>query len=114
MRVATLALVVAVACLGGAEAHYCSAPLSDWQPREAFQKKLESEGWSEVAIRVEDGCYLVHASNARGERLHGKFDPVTLAPMPGGHHHPHRGDDGHDEGHDERLGDDEFHGHSDN
>jgi len=96
MRRAFLALVLAIACAGSAAAHYCAAPLADWQPREALQKKLETDGWSDIAIRIEDGCYLAHASNARGERLHGKFDPVTLAPMPGGgrHHHHHDGDDG--------------------
>jgi hypothetical protein len=98
MRVALAAVILASVGLAGlgAEAHYCSAPLSDWQPRETFEKKLQSEGWSDIAIRVEDGCYLVHASNARGDRLHGKFDPVTLAPLPsdGGRHHHHHDDAG--------------------
>jgi hypothetical protein len=38
----------------------------------------------------------VHAFNAQGERLHGKFDPATLAPLSGGHgYHDHgRAQDG--------------------
>ncbi|WP_113892184.1 hypothetical protein [Roseiarcus fermentans] len=49
------------------------------------------EGWLGVAIRVEDGCYLVHAFKDQGEPLHGEFDPVTLAPLP---RHGHHGQDG--------------------
>jgi hypothetical protein len=61
----------------------CETPLADWQPREALQMKLESQGWRGVAIRIEDGCYLVHAYNDQNERLHGMFDPVTLEAAPG-------------------------------
>ena len=75
----------------------CEAPLADWQPREALQTKLESQGWGDVAIRIEDGCYLVHARNDRGERLHGMFDPATLEPLPDhGHGHRHHGDSSED------------------
>jgi hypothetical protein len=70
---------------------FCDAPLSDWQPSQALQAKLEGQGWRGVDIRVEDGCYLVHAYNDQGERLHGKFDPVTIEPLPGGRRHRHRG-----------------------
>jgi hypothetical protein len=92
MRVATMGLIVLLASLvlfanlGGAKADWdCSAPLADWQPREALVSKLESEGWRNIAIRIEDGCYLAHAVNASGERLHGMFDPATLTPVSGGH-----------------------------
>ena len=95
MRVAlfvVLALLTGLRLSAGLADPLCDAPLSDWQPREALQAKLEAEGWRDVAIRIEDGCYLVHAFNDQGERLHGKFDPATLAPLPGGHdHHGHDG-----------------------
>ena len=90
-----LALLAGLPLSAGSRDSYCDAPLTDWQPREALQAKLEADGWRDVAIRIEDGCYLVHAVNDQGERLHGKFDPATLAPLPGGHgHHDH--DHGHD------------------
>ena len=96
MRVAALVVLTLLAGLplsaGLADDSFCEAPLSDWQPREALQAKLEGEGWRDIAIRIEDGCYLVHALNDQGERLHGKFDPATLAPLPRGH--DHRGHDG--------------------
>ena len=94
MRVAALVVMALIAGLrlsAGLADSLCDAPLSDWQPREALQAKLEGEGWRGVAIRIEDGCYLVHAFNDQGDRLHGKFDPETLAPLPGGH-----GDHGHE------------------
>ena len=59
----------------------CDVPLVDWQPREALQKKLESEGWTVISIRADDGCYKVRAANGRGERLEGKFDPANLTPV---------------------------------
>jgi hypothetical protein len=82
MRVATIAVLILLAGPGAAWADgFCSAPLTDWRPREALLSQLEAEGWTDIAIRIEDGCYLVHAHNAQGERLHGKFDPATLAPL---------------------------------
>jgi hypothetical protein len=92
MRVATMALFILLASLGAGNAHWdCAAPLADWQPREALVSKLEADGWRDIAIRIEDGCYLVHAVNAAGERLHGMFDPAKLIQAPGGRGH-------HDEG----------------
>ncbi|MBB4200315.1 hypothetical protein CCR94_00490 [Rhodoblastus sphagnicola] len=97
MRVATMALMIMLTSAGAACAHWdCAAPLADWQPREALVSKLEADGWRDVAIRIEDGCYLVHAVNAAGERLHGKFDPASLIQVSSGRRH--HGDGEHDEG----------------
>ena len=98
MRVALLAVALLAfspsdASLADGE---CDAPLSDWQPSQALQAKLEGQGWRGVNIRVEDGCYLVHAYNDQGGRLHGKFDPVTLAQLPGNHGHHWRWGSPHD------------------
>jgi hypothetical protein len=94
MRVATMGLIVLLASLGlcaslgAAKADWdCSAPLADWQPREALVSRLEADGWRNIAIRIEDGCYLAHAVNESGERLHGMFDPATLTPVSAGHRH---------------------------
>jgi len=56
----------------------CTVPLADWQPREALEKKLAAEGWTVIAIRSDDGCYKVKATNPRGERLKAKYDPASL------------------------------------
>jgi hypothetical protein len=86
MRVAAIAVLALLASLVAAKADGdCSASLADWQPRQALVAQLEADGWQDVQIRVEDGCYRVHAVNAAGDRLHGKFDPATLARVHGGH-----------------------------
>ena len=96
MRVAPFVVLAMLALSQASLADgYCEAPLADWQPREALQTKLESQGWRGVSIRIEDGCYLVHATNDQNERLHGMFDPATLEPLPGHDHgHGHHGHDG--------------------
>ena len=100
MRVVLLAVWLWLAALAVARADgECDAPLADWQPREALVAKLQTEGWQNIAIRIEDGCYLVRAFKTDGGRLRGKFDPATLAPLPGGH--GRHGGDGSDHPHPE-------------
>lgn len=78
---AGLALLVLVcAALPAAAGPHCRVPLSEWQPREALQAKLEGQGWTVLSIRTDDGCYKVHATNEKGERLAIKVNPKTLAP----------------------------------
>jgi hypothetical protein len=105
MRVATMGLIVLLASLvlfanlGAAKADWdCSAPLADWQPREALVSKLEADGWRNIVIRIEDGCYLVRAVNAAGERLHGMFDPAKLTQVSSGRRHHGEGERHDEEG----------------
>jgi hypothetical protein len=70
-----------VSCLGVAPVaanQACSAPLADWQPRQALQAKLEAEGWTVLSIRSDDGCYKVRATRPGGARLDAKYDPASL------------------------------------
>ena len=90
MRVFVLAVLVLLAAANAMRADdHCSTPLSDWQPPNVLVDKLEADGWRDVAIRVHDGCYLVQAGNAKGERLRGLFDPATLVPVAGEGHDQH-------------------------
>jgi hypothetical protein len=78
---AGLALLVLVcATLPAAAGPHCRVPLSEWQPREALQAKLEAQGWTVLSIRTDDGCYKVQATDANGERLAIKVNPKTLEP----------------------------------
>ena len=56
----------------------CHVPLTEWQPREVLQKKVEAEGWKVTRIKTDDGCYEVRATNDKGDRYEGKFNPGTL------------------------------------
>ena len=57
----------------------CTAPMAEWQPREALQQKLESDGWQVRRIKTEKGCYEAYAINKDGKRVEALFDPKTLA-----------------------------------
>ena len=60
------------------ENHGCNVPMAQWQPQEALQSKLESEGWKVRRIKTEDGCYEAYAINSKGERVEAVFDPKTF------------------------------------
>ncbi|MBL8583403.1 MAG: PepSY domain-containing protein, partial [Rhizobiaceae bacterium] len=42
-------------------AEKCDVPMAEWQPREALQSKLETDGWKVRTIKTEDGCYEAYA-----------------------------------------------------
>lgn len=90
MRIAAVAFCLAIATPALAEEQICRAPLYDWQPPKVLIDKLAAEGWQDIRLRIDDGCYKVRAMNADGERLERKFDPARLTPV------SHSGDDGHD------------------
>jgi len=78
-RLAVLALIAAVAGVGSAAADdVCQVPQAEWQPKEALQEKLESEGWTIKAIKLDDGCYEVYGKDAGGARKETYFDPKTF------------------------------------
>ncbi len=56
----------------------CTAPLAEWQPREALVERVRARGWQVTRIRTDDGCYKVYAVTAEGRRVKAKFDPATL------------------------------------
>jgi len=56
----------------------CNVQMSDWQPREALQVKLETEGWKISRIRTDDGCYEVRATDKEGRRVEASYNPKTF------------------------------------
>ncbi|ESY71354.1 PepSY domain-containing protein [Mesorhizobium sp. M1050] len=76
----TLTLTALVMALAGPAfaADKCDVPTDQWQPREALQKKLESEGWKVRSIKTENGCYEAKALDAKGKKLEAVFNPKTL------------------------------------
>lgn len=62
-----------------ADADRCTVPIDQRQPETKLREKLEAEGWTIKRIKIDDGCYEVHALDAAGRRLEAHFDPGTLA-----------------------------------
>jgi hypothetical protein len=80
LSAALLAALAAPLAAGGALASdKCSVPKAEWQPQDALQQKLESEGWKLKKIKVDDGCYEVYGTDALGKRMEVYFDPKTFA-----------------------------------
>ena len=78
-RILLTTAILSVAGAGAALAsERCSAPMSEWQPREALQKKLEAEGWKVHRVKTDDGCYEVRGTNEKGAHLEALFNPKTF------------------------------------
>ena len=84
-RTAFAVTVIGLGLFAGAAAasDRCNVPMSEWQPRETLQQKLETQGWTVKRIKVEDGCYEVYAQDREGKRLEAYFDPKTLETVSG-------------------------------
>jgi hypothetical protein len=57
----------------------CAVPMTDWQPRDAVARMAEQNGWKVRRIKIDDGCYEVIGSDAKGRKLEVKVHPGTLA-----------------------------------
>lgn len=75
----TVALTL-LTCLGSlAEAKdLCSAAKSEWQPKAALARKLESEGWKIRVLKADMGCYEVYGTDGQGKARETHFDPKTF------------------------------------
>ena len=56
----------------------CDSDESEWQPREALEAKLVSEGWKVRKSKVDGGCYEVYGTTPEDQRVEAYFDPVTF------------------------------------
>ncbi|MCP1335117.1 PepSY domain-containing protein [Futiania mangrovi] len=78
----TLVIATLVAAAAGTGAAFasdkCDVPMSEWQPREALQKKLEEQGWQVRKIKTDDGCYEAYAIDDKGQRVEAYFNPKTF------------------------------------
>lgn len=81
MKAMLFAAAAAVGLLGAGAAmatEKCSAPLAEWQPKQALEKKLQAEGWKVKRLKTEDGCYEVYGLDRQGRRVEAYFNPKTL------------------------------------
>jgi hypothetical protein len=59
----------------------CSVPKAEWQPEQALRQKLETAGWKINRIKIDDGCYEVYGTDAKGTQAETYFDPKSLEPV---------------------------------
>ncbi|MGO4907341.1 PepSY domain-containing protein [Pseudorhodobacter sp. W20_MBD10_FR17] len=88
-----LATATLAACLLASEVAQadtrCAVPMTDWQPRDAVARMAEQNGWKVRRIKIDDGCYEIIGSDAKGRKLEVKVHPGTLAVV----EHEHDADD---------------------
>lgn len=72
-----LILIITVSPLAADDS--CLVPMDQWQPRQAVQEMIEAHGWVARHIKIDDGCYEVHARDSEGRSIEIKVDPGTLA-----------------------------------
>lgn len=78
-------LLVGAAGIGSASAaEVCNVPQTEWQPKEALQQKLQTEGWTIKTVKIDKGCYEVYGKDAAGNRMETYFDPKSFAVMKSG------------------------------
>lgn len=65
--------------VAAADEDECSAPMADWQPREALRQLAEKQGWTDGRVRAENGCYAIQALDSEGRGVKARVDPETLA-----------------------------------
>lgn len=94
-RVLALAIVPLLAATAvRADDIICRVPMADWQPREAVQALVEGQGLTVRRIKIDDGCYQVHARDGQGRDVKLMLDPATLqVVLVPQRRHGHDGDD---------------------
>ena len=88
-RIAATTVLLALAT-GPVLADDCNVPMAGWQPREAVRTMVEARGWRLDRIKIHDGCYEVHATDADGRRFEATIDPATLSVLQVETDHRHR------------------------
>ena len=73
-----LAALMLFVCVAQADTR-CSVPMTDWQPRDAVARLAEQNGWKVRRIKIDDGCYEVTGTDAKGRKFKVKVHPGTLA-----------------------------------
>ena len=63
----------------------CAVPMTDWQPRDAVVRLAAQNGWQVQRIKIDDGCYEVKGTDAKGHKFEVKIHPGTLAVVQSGH-----------------------------
>ena len=76
---AVLAFLLTIGSTAMASTDKCNAgPKDQWQPLEALEKRLRSEGWTIMKSKIDSGCYKILGKREKGQHLKAYFNPKTL------------------------------------
>ena len=78
LRNGLLVLSLGLAALPAGAGDNCDAPLNRWQTREAVRQMAATKGWQIQRLKIDDGCYEIRGTDARGRTFKAKIDPETL------------------------------------
>ena len=75
---ALLVLTFGLAVVPARASDDCDAPLSRWQSRDAVRQMATAQGWQIQQLKIDDGCYEIRGTDAKGQAFKAKIDPETL------------------------------------
>ena len=73
-----LALYLALAAAPALADDDCTAPVQQWQSREAVRQLAQQLGWQVQRLKIDDGCYEIRGKDGQGRTFKAKIDPETL------------------------------------
>lgn len=56
----------------------CDAAVQQWQSREAVRQMAAAQGWTVQRLKIDDGCYEIRGTDAKGRSFKATIDPQTL------------------------------------
>ncbi|WP_374367134.1 PepSY domain-containing protein [Dongia sp.] len=74
----SLILLTTLGAGAASAAELCQVPEAEWQPKEALEQKLQADGWTIKKVKIDEGCYEVYGTNAKGEKQEVYFNPKTF------------------------------------
>jgi len=84
-------VLTALAATGAGAEDDCDVPMRNWQPRASVIAMAEARGWTVRRLKIDDGCYEIHAVDETGRRFEAKIDPATLSIIKIGEGHRRHG-----------------------
>lgn len=57
----------------------CFVPMAHWQPRAAVARFADAQGWTVDRIKIDDGCYQIDGTDAKGRRIEVTIQPETFS-----------------------------------
>lgn len=78
LRTGWLALGLGLAACPAWSDDDCDAPPGRWQTRDAVRQMASAQGWQIQRLKIDDGCYEIRGTDARGRLFKATLDPETL------------------------------------